>query len=150
MILNGWKEIANHLGRGVRTIQRWESLGLPVRRPNRKDRSAVCAFSEEIDEWLRSAPSSGKAQVAQAPPAESRGTFSARILVVDDDEALLIAIAAALSKEGYDVRTARDGFEALAVLRGGVPDILIPICECRVCRGLNCSVSFARDFPPFR
>ena len=30
-LLNGWKQIANYLGRGVRTIQRWESLGLPVR-----------------------------------------------------------------------------------------------------------------------
>jgi hypothetical protein len=75
VILNGWKEIANHLGRGVRTIQRWESLGLPVRRPKRTDRSAVCAFSEEIDEWLRSAPSSPKAQVAQAPAKNLVGLF---------------------------------------------------------------------------
>ncbi len=125
MILNGWKEIANHLGRGVRTIQRWESLGLPVRRPKRKDRSAVCAFSEEIDEWLRRATVREKSEVAEASTGKAHGTFSARILVVDNDEALLVATAAALSREGYDVRTARDGFEALAVLRSGVPDMLI-------------------------
>ena len=30
--LNGWKEIANHLGKAVRTAQRWEQdLDLPVR-----------------------------------------------------------------------------------------------------------------------
>ncbi len=29
--LNGWKEIAAHFGKGVRTVQRWEkALGLPV------------------------------------------------------------------------------------------------------------------------
>jgi len=33
-ILSGWKEIACHLGRGVRTVQRYErELGLPIRRP---------------------------------------------------------------------------------------------------------------------
>ena len=53
MILNGWKEIANHLGRGVRTVQRWEQLGLPVRRPKGTDRSAVLALSEELDAWVK-------------------------------------------------------------------------------------------------
>ena len=53
VILNGWKEIANHLGRGVRTVQRWEQLGLPVRRPKGTDRSAVLALSEELDEWVK-------------------------------------------------------------------------------------------------
>ena len=56
MILNGWKEIAAYIDRGVRTVQRWESLGLPVRRPKGSDRSAVLAFSDEIDMWLRQAP----------------------------------------------------------------------------------------------
>ncbi len=32
MVLNSWKEIACYLGRGVRTVQRYErDLGLPVR-----------------------------------------------------------------------------------------------------------------------
>lgn len=53
MILNGWKEIANHLGRGVRTVQRWEQFGLPVRRPKGTDRSAVLALSEELDAWVK-------------------------------------------------------------------------------------------------
>ncbi len=58
MILNGWKEIANYMGRGVRTVQRWESLGLPVRRPKPRIRSAVLCRSEEIDIWLKSLKSS--------------------------------------------------------------------------------------------
>ena len=56
-ILNGWKEIALHLGRGVRTVQRYEvSLGLPVRRPSGHDRSSVIAFVDEIDAWLQACP----------------------------------------------------------------------------------------------
>jgi len=33
MILSGWKEIASYLHCGVRTVQRWEMDGLPIRRP---------------------------------------------------------------------------------------------------------------------
>jgi len=52
MLLNGWKEISNYLQRGVRTVQRWERLGLPITRINKNVRSPVIAFSEEIDKWL--------------------------------------------------------------------------------------------------
>jgi len=56
-ILNSWKEIATYLGRGVRTVQRWEAqLGLPIHRPAGKDHSAVLAFSLELDQWLDSRP----------------------------------------------------------------------------------------------
>ena len=54
-VLNSWKEIAQYLGRAVRTVQRWEQeLGLPVRRPRRKKRSAVIAVPAELDAWLAS------------------------------------------------------------------------------------------------
>lgn len=53
-ILNSWKEISGYIGRGVRTVQRWEELyGLPVHRAAGRDRSAVYALSDEIDAWLR-------------------------------------------------------------------------------------------------
>ncbi len=56
-VLNSWKEVAAYLGRGVRTVQRWEQeLGLPVRRPRGKSRSAVIAFKPELDKWLHQAP----------------------------------------------------------------------------------------------
>ncbi|HEY2236514.1 MAG TPA: hypothetical protein VGK01_23790 [Candidatus Angelobacter sp.] len=51
--LSSWKEIAQYFGRGVRTVQRWEAmLGLPVRRPHGRSRSAVMAITGELDEWL--------------------------------------------------------------------------------------------------
>ena len=56
-VLTGWKQIANYIGRGVRTLQRYESqLGLPIRRPMGKDRSSVMAFSDEVDQWLNRSP----------------------------------------------------------------------------------------------
>jgi hypothetical protein len=56
-ILNSWKEIANYIGRGVRTAQRYESqFGFPVHRPAGKDRTSVLAFSDELDEWLQRTP----------------------------------------------------------------------------------------------
>jgi phage terminase Nu1 subunit (DNA packaging protein) len=55
-VLNSWKEIAAFLGRGVRTVQRWEHLGLPVHRPKGKDRSAVLAFPDELNQWLAGTP----------------------------------------------------------------------------------------------
>ncbi len=60
-ILNGWKEISSYTKRSVRTVQRWEArLGLPVYRPALKDRSAVVAFSDELDLWIsRASPEVG-------------------------------------------------------------------------------------------
>jgi hypothetical protein len=56
-ILNGWKQISSHIDRGVRTAQRWEALlGMPVHRPALKDRSAVVAFSDELESWLSRTP----------------------------------------------------------------------------------------------
>ena len=53
-LLNGWKEISQYLGRGVRTVQRWETLyKMPVHRPADRDRSAVVAFADDLDNWLR-------------------------------------------------------------------------------------------------
>jgi hypothetical protein len=56
-LLNSWKEIAAYLGRGVRTTQRWETnLGMPVHRLQTRNRSAVVAFADELDGWLRQTP----------------------------------------------------------------------------------------------
>jgi hypothetical protein len=53
--LNSWKEISNYIGRGVRTVQRWEKdFGLPVRRPGGHLRGSVFALKTEIDQWLGS------------------------------------------------------------------------------------------------
>lgn len=51
--LSSWKEIAQYLNKGVRTVPRWErEMGLPVRRPNGRSKGVVLASTQEIDEWL--------------------------------------------------------------------------------------------------
>ena len=55
--LSGWKEIANYLGKGVRTVQRYEwQMGLPVRRPAGKPRASVVATKLELDAWVNASP----------------------------------------------------------------------------------------------
>jgi hypothetical protein len=54
--LTSWKEIAAYLGKGVRTVQRWErNLGLPVRRPDTSLRNVVFALPVELDAWVTAA-----------------------------------------------------------------------------------------------
>ena len=59
-VLHSWKDISNYTGRGVRTIQRYEvQLGFPIHRPAGSPRSAVLAFSDEVDAWLNRSPVRG-------------------------------------------------------------------------------------------
>ena len=59
-VLHSWKEIANYTGRGIRTIQRYEAnFGFPIHRPAGRERSAVLAFSDEVDGWLSKSPTRG-------------------------------------------------------------------------------------------
>jgi len=54
VVLGSWKEIANYLGKGVRTVQRWERCsGLPVHRPSGSSKGVVLAFPAELDKWAR-------------------------------------------------------------------------------------------------
>jgi hypothetical protein len=53
-LLSGWKDIAAHLGKSVRSVQRWErEIGLPVHRIKTPDGQTVYASRPEIDEWRR-------------------------------------------------------------------------------------------------
>jgi len=53
-LLNSWKDVANYLGWSIRTVQRREKNGLPVRRIGTGPRSSVVAYVAEIDQWLKS------------------------------------------------------------------------------------------------
>jgi hypothetical protein len=56
-ILSGWKDIANYLGKAVRTVQRYEyELGLPVHRPSGKLYGAVIAAKSDLDAWVAARP----------------------------------------------------------------------------------------------
>ena len=49
----------------------------------------------------------------------------ARVLVVDDERNIVELIAAALGYEGFEVRTAADGAQALAAVRDFAPDLVV-------------------------
>jgi hypothetical protein len=52
-VLTSWKEIARYMGKGVRTVQRWEQdFGLPVRRPQGSNKKAVLARPRDLDAWV--------------------------------------------------------------------------------------------------
>ncbi len=53
--LDSWKEIAAYLGRGIRTVQRWErEEGLPVHRLAHEKRGSIYARREELAAWWES------------------------------------------------------------------------------------------------
>ena len=76
--LDSWKEIAAHLRRGARTVQRWErEEGLPVHRLQHDRLGSVYAYRSELDRWwearsAREAPAPGatEASVAVLPFAD--------------------------------------------------------------------------------
>jgi Tol biopolymer transport system component len=72
--LDSWKEIASYLGRGIRTVQRWErEEGLPVHRLDHAKRGSVYASRRELTAWWESrrrpdsAPASTSAAASAAP-----------------------------------------------------------------------------------
>jgi DNA-binding response OmpR family regulator len=48
-----------------------------------------------------------------------------RILVVEDDDALALALRARLVHEGYEVYITKDTISALAVARGSKPEVAL-------------------------
>ena len=67
---SGWKDIASYLGKGVRTVQRYEiELGLPVRRPAGKSRGSVVATRSELDAWVSASPIREAFQLTRITPA---------------------------------------------------------------------------------
>jgi hypothetical protein len=70
-IVQGWKEIASDLDRGVRTVQRWErTLGLPVHRVGKGARCPVFAFKDDLHLWFRKKARASDLETTQSPPGE--------------------------------------------------------------------------------
>jgi TolB-like protein/Tfp pilus assembly protein PilF len=80
--LDSWKEIASHLGRDVRTVQRWEARdGLPVRRLQHSKSGSVFAYTAELDAWRdardpRAEERRAGDTAATASTAETAGTVA--------------------------------------------------------------------------
>lgn len=107
-ILSSWKEIANYLGKGVRTVQRWENeLALPVHRPVPGSRRIVITTKEELAAWL--VKQQTRAQAKKEPVSHSEIARMKRL--VDDAVARaekLRANAARLIEQFESARAKRD------------------------------------------
>jgi hypothetical protein len=81
-VLTSWKEVAVYLGKGVRTVQRWErELGLPVRRPYGVEKHVIVALPEELDDWVHTRMRPRRVKTPASTP-------EAHILAVDAVERL--------------------------------------------------------------
>lgn len=70
-VLTSWKDIARYMGKGVRTVQRWEQdFGLPVRRPMGSNKKAILARPHDLDAWVALRCTS---RTPAAPPAGLAG-----------------------------------------------------------------------------
>jgi len=119
--LTGWKEIANYLGKGVRTVQRLErDLGLPIHRPNRKSAGSVIAAKKELDDWVKASPTRVGSMLKHWP-TEQTNKVGAQFLRIDSELALTFStIALGERDEGRRKRTvkaARRAYDAIMRLR---------------------------------
>jgi len=70
--------------------------------------------------------------------------------VVEDDVDILRLITYNLETSGFDVATAQDGYEALALARRRVPDLIILDLMLRGSTGLKCARNSSAVTPPAR
>jgi hypothetical protein len=118
--LNGWKEIANHLGVTVRTAQLWEKhRGLPIHRLPGGGKPSVFSTTEELEAWIhcnpdrpapetrptdgRHAPSSGQLRIV-AIVATLVVISILAIIQIPSDPSTLVAEVATCSVEGQNVK----------------------------------------------
>jgi two-component system response regulator MprA len=84
--------------------------------------------------------------------AAPRAAGSDRVLVVEDDDAVRATIVDTLEMDGYDVRVAIDGHDALRVLEGWRPDaivldLMMPRADAWTFRGAQLARPDLRDIP---
>jgi hypothetical protein len=72
-VLSGWKDIATYLGKGVRTVQRYEQqFGLPIHRPAGKPEGSVLATKAELDAWIAATPVRNPSRLSEASTSSNR------------------------------------------------------------------------------
>jgi hypothetical protein len=125
-IFSGWKEIAKYLGRGVRTVQRYErEIGLPIHRVGGKSHGAVITTKGELDGWVNA----GQMRTEPKPkvkswPGSLTNKNGANFLLIDSEIALTFSsIALGTSdetKRNRTILTARTAYDTIERLRKGI------------------------------
>jgi len=70
-------------------------------------------------------PGSAANRDARPMPSPATVRIARKILVVDDNAALLASLSALLREAGHEVKTAADGAEALALVQSWTPDFVL-------------------------
>ena len=73
--------------------------------------------------------------------------FHYRLLVIDDEPFIRDLFQSSLSTEGYAVRAAKDGFDALAQMRGALPDLILTDLKMPSMSGFEFLSIVRRRFP---
>ena len=123
--LSGWKEIANYLGKGVRTVQRYErELHLPIRRPAGKSAAAVMATTAEIDDWVIGSPRHETLAATIQATFHKTHSVGADFLRIDSEIALTLIGLALASRDAENRRrmtqTARTAYDTIMRLRKNI------------------------------
>lgn len=117
-ILSGWKDIASYLGKGVRTVQRYEEdMRLPVRRPAGKARASVLATKADLDAWIAASPVRKESQLtrgSEAPCALSIAAVKQGIQEMHTLREQMLGLRAEVSRSLFLLQ------ENIQVLQGGV------------------------------
>ena len=97
-VLGSWKEIANYLGKGVRTVQRWERCSaLPIHRPSGTSKGVVLAFPAELDKWARrqdgTQPPSAQQHLRRTSALSSELANNTRLLLESTQELMKQTLA---------------------------------------------------------
>lgn len=74
----------------------------------------------------------------------------AKLLIVDHEAPIRMSLSAALDEVGYNVRTAEDGFSALAEMRRDIPDVVVAELELPRMSGFELLSVVRRRFPAIR
>ena len=113
-----------HRARIFERFYRVDRAAQPVRRrhrPGARDRSSRCAQSR----------GSGRGRVDPGrrehlpPPPPGRGGLMLKVLLIEDEPSYVDAVEVALTREGFELRSAEDGRVGLARFREFRPDIVL-------------------------
>jgi|SRR5215467_13078033 len=121
-ILNGWKEIANFLGKGVRTVQRYErEMGLPIHRPSGTSGGAVIGIQSELSSWVSSGRKRGDSMPRRRALNGRTNKLRADFLTIDSEVGLtfsnLALTATSPEKKRRTAQTARKAYDTIMRLR---------------------------------
>lgn len=123
------EEVAAHVGVRKDSIYRWiESRGLPATKIGKLWKLRL----SEVDAWIRAGGDGARgdgavtrrARLAEPESSERASaptSHTSTVLVVDDDDDIREILRDVVADQGYAVRTASDGLEALSVLRESEP-----------------------------